>query len=162
MVSNRCAVRCALSCIEAATWRASDAREAKATSSRMGMATSGTSTSQPPTRAITSKNSSRNGRSPSVVRVVEAKNSRTDSKSRTVLARVPPDAGRLAARRRRHWAKMFDDSATSMRRDAVSTSSPRSRRMASSKPVSTTTAMVSTHRLDVALFGITRSYTAIA
>ncbi len=136
MVSNRCAVRCELSCIDSLTLRASGLREANEMPSRIGMQTSGTSASLPPTSAMTIMYSSMKGRSPSTVSVLVAKNSRTDSKSRTVLASTPPEAGRSAARMRRHCAKTLEDSATSMRRAAVSSRLLRSRRITNSKPVS--------------------------
>ncbi|MNF97295.1 hypothetical protein D3C84_801190 [compost metagenome] len=123
----------------------------------MGMQISGTSTSGPPTSAITARYRSMKGRSPSTVSVPVAKNSRTASKSRTVLASTPPDAGRSAARMRRHWAKTLADRATSRRRAAVSSRLLRNRRMTNSKPVSSSTAVVSTARLLSALCGTTRS-----
>ena len=102
-----------------------------------------------------------NGRSPSTVSVLVAKNSRTDSKSRTVLASTPPDAGRLAARMRRHCANTWADKATSIRRAATSSKWLRNSRITSSKPSSSAAAVVSTPRLPIALLGTTRSYTAM-
>ena len=102
-----------------------------------------------------------NGRSPTSVIELVAKNSRTDSKSRTVLASTPPEAGRSAARMRRHWAKTWADNATSIRRAAASSKWLRNSRITNSKPSSSSAAELSTQRLLMALFGITRSYTAM-
>ena len=157
IVSNRWAVRWLVSCIDSFTLRASGRRASRATPSRMGMAASGTRASQPPTSAMTARYSSMKGRSPSTVRVLVAKNSRTASKSRTVLASTPPEAGRDAARMRRHWANTWADRATSMRRAAASSRWLRSSRITSSKPMIITAATVSTPRLPIALLGITRS-----
>ena len=85
------------------------------------MATRGGSTIQGEIQASTARNSSTKGRSTSVVRLAEAMKSRTDSKERRLEAKEPTDAGRLSMRKSSTCSMMREDSSTSTRLLAMST-----------------------------------------
>ena len=110
---------------------------------------------------MTSKKISAKGKSISAVTVAEAMKSRTDSNERRLDAKEPTDAG-LASRRIPSTRSMISaESFTSMRALARSMKCPRRRRIMKSMPNTSSRPRASIHKVSVALFGTTRSYTFI-
>ncbi|MPN16092.1 hypothetical protein SDC9_163430 [bioreactor metagenome] len=108
---------------------------------------------------ITIMNNTAKGRSMNAVTVAELMKSRTDSKARRLAASDPADAGLCSMRMPSTRSMMKADSRTSARLLARSTKCPRKVRNTRSPASTTSTPAVSTHRVSMALFGTTRSYT---